>query len=354
MTHMASRVDHARRSRPQDVAGPQIPVQQARGFRRPCPLRVFQEGVGQQLRLSRPGFVPETLEGVRLTELGKEYPEVQALTKPVQNPNPGPIEAQKRAALPEDLRVGFDIWMTKTRANPKGLVDIEAMLGKMEAKQIEAICRKPAEAYTARVKQAAELSDARTRSGGDPLRPRLKNNEWKDGVTIHYEKVPPSEAEITHAREIQARTGEPVHVFGDTPSGKTYPGIDGTIGEPPRPLQLKNLADPSYVKVHAADAFEAAVKHGYTKVEVHLRIKGSSIAEIKAAWEGPPAHPRGAEIGWETRLSMARSKLTLARLVIAGNDGVWVVDAPPAAPNLPGAPVPSGKVDDKKPVGSPK
>jgi hypothetical protein len=316
--------------------------------------RVFRvgQGLGQGLRLSGPGYLPETLEGVPREKLGEEFGKTPAPRKPAQNPNPGPVEARARAALPERLRVGFDAWMEQMRSNPKRAVDVEEVLRKMSQDRIEQISKKPADDYYAHVAEAERVAEAKGRSASDPLRPRLKNTEWKDGVTIHYEKTPPEPGEIAQAREIQARTGEPVHLFGDTPSGKTYPGIDGTIGEPPRPLQLKELGgnDPAYLKVHAADAFESAAKHGYSKVEVHLRVKGSTIAEIKAAWQGRPAAPRGAEIGWETRLRLARSKLTLARLVIEGSDGVWVVEAPPTSPNLPGVKLPSsgGKPDEDK------
>ena len=309
----------------------------------------FAQGVGQQVRLSRPGLIPETLEGVPLRELGKQFAQRQAPKTPIQNPNPGLVEAQARSALPQRLRVGFDRWMEQIRSkNPNA--DVEGVLKKMGQDRISEVCRKPAEDYYARLSEVERLSEAKMRSWGDPLRPKLKHTAWKDGVTIHYESLPPSEAEIVQAREIQARTGEPVHLFGDTPAGKTYPGIDGTIGEPPRALQLKNVADPSYVKVHAADAFESAVNNGYSKVEVHIRIKDSTITEIKAAWDAKPAHPRGAEIGWETRLSLARSMLSLARLVIEGKDGVWIVDAPPTSPNLPGVrvPLPGDKPEKKR------
>jgi len=222
------------------------------------------------------------------------------------------------------------------------------VLRKMTQKQIEDISRKPAEDYHAQLAESQRLAEAKTRSAGDPLRPRLSVNEWKDGVTIHYEKTPPTEGEIAHAREIQARTGEPVHLFGDTPSGKSFPGIDGTVGEPPRALQLKNLEDPGYLKVDAADAFQRAADHGYTNVEVHLRVKNSTVAEAKAAWDAPPAHPRGAEIGWETRLRVARSKLRLARVVVEAKDGVWVLVPPPTSPSLPGVRVPVPREEKKE------
>src|SRR5262249_20951287 len=175
----------------------------------------FGQGVGQQIRLSRPGAVPETLEGVPLRELGKQFPQVPRPRTPVQNPNPGPVEANARLSLPERLRVGFDRWMEQIRSkNPNA--DVETILKKMTQEQIERISRKPAEDYYAQLEESQRLSEAKMRSWGDPLRPRLEHTEWKDGVTIHYEKIPPTDGEIAHAREIQARTGEPVHVFGDT------------------------------------------------------------------------------------------------------------------------------------------
>lgn len=306
----------------------------------------YGQGVGQTLRLSAPPSVPPTLEGVPVKQLEGQYPKGGAPEKPVQNPNPGKIEAAARADLPERLRVGFDRWVESMRSNPTKKVDIEKVLGRMSKDQIEKISTKPAEDYYAQVAEAERIAGAKARSQGDPLRPNLAHKEWRDGVSVHYEKTPPDPVEINHAREIQNRTGEPVKVFGDTPANKSYPGIDGTIGEPPRPMQLKDVHGPEWLKVHAHDAFEAASKFGYNKVEVHLRIPESTVAECKAAWEGKPGHPRGETVGWETKLSMQRNKMPLAKLVIEAKDGVWEVPAPPASPAPPGVKMPGG--DDKK------
>jgi hypothetical protein len=310
------------------------------------------QGVGRTLRLSGPALVPETLEGVPAGDLKGLYPRTTAPVKPLQYPNPAPIEAAARAKLPERLRVGFDRWMETMRSNPKN-PDIEKVLGKMTDKQIEAISRTPAENYYAQLAESERLKDAAGRSQGDPLRPNLKHVEWHDGVTVHYEKTPPSPSEIALAQRIQKATGEPVHVFGDTPSNQSYPGIDGTIGEPPRPLQLKDVHGPEWLKVRAHEAYANAAAKGYSNVEVHLSIPDSTVAECKAGWEGKPAQPQGEKIGWETGFS-PKNTLPLAKIVIHAKDGVWEVPAPPTSPNLPGVPLPSSTDDKKKAVGATK
>jgi Domain of unknown function (DUF4157) len=308
----------------------------------------FGQGAGGALRLSAPPAVPETLEGVRLEDLDSHYPKLEPIIEPVRNPNPGPIEARSRAALPEELRIGFDRFVERLRRNPKA--NVEKALETKSPEALEEICKKDIAEYNKRLEEVRADKAARERSASDPLRPRLKHNKWDGNVEIHYQNEPPKGVEIDYAKEIQARTGEPVHVFGDTPSGKSYPAIDGTIGEPPRPLQLKtgytNAGDAANA---ATEAFQSAAKHGYSNVEVHVRLKGSTVAEIQAAWNGKTTGPGTATIGWETKLSMARSKFPLSRLVIDGSDGVWVVDAPPPSPNLTGVaiPVPGEKKDGK-------
>jgi hypothetical protein len=300
------------------------------------------QGVGQGVRVRLPGSVPQTLEGVPLKDLDSQFPKAAPAELPPRNPNPGPREAAAREALPDHLKIGFDIWVRGMRNNPKKTVDVEKILEKMTPEEIQRICKRPADAYAARKAEAERIADAKNRSAnGDPLRPRLKHNEWKDGVSVSYEKNPPSPSELQHAKDIQARTKEPVRLFGDSPSQQSYRGIDGTIGEPPRALQLKELTgnDPSYLKVDAHDAFVRAGKAGYSNVEVHLKIPGKTVAECKAAWNGKPGAPRGTEIGWETRLRLQWSKMPLSRVVIEAADGVWVVDPPPTSPNLPTVPV---------------
>ena len=310
----------------------------------------FGQGVGQNLRLSGPALTPPTLEGVPREAMENLYKKTTEPVAPKPNLAPGPNEAAARGALPEDIRLGFDRWMELTRSNPRKSVDVESLLNKMKPDQIEIISRKLAKDYEAQLAEHQRVAEAKDRSVGDPLRPRLKHTEWKDGVTIHYEKTPPDPTEIQHGQQIQSRTGEPVHIFGDTPSNQTYPGIDGTIGEPPRPIQFKDVRGPQWLKVNAHDAFQNALKFRYSNVEVYLRIPESTVAEAKAAWDAEPGHPRGAQVGWEPSLS--GRGLPLAKVIVEAKDGIWEIPAPLKSPNLPGVPIPSHSDQKAVPVGA--
>jgi hypothetical protein len=252
------------------------------------------------------------------------------------------VEAAARAALPKDpavnLQDGFDVWMEEIRKNPSA--DPDAILKRMDAKQIEAIARQKATSYARRVAAGTAAESIRTRSVGDPLRPRLAHSEWRDGITIHYEKAPPSAEEIAQAKALQKRTGEEIHLFGDTPAGQSYPGIDGTIGDPPRPLSLKQArtgANAGAARAWAQRALEAAREHGYSHVEVQIEVTDHTVAEVKAAWETPPG-----KVHHDPLKPYFDSAGTVERIVIKAKDGVWepLADIKPkpglAIPHVPG------------------
>lgn len=121
-------------------------------------------------------------------------------------------------------------------------------------------------------------------------------------------------------------------------AGRSYPGINGTTGVPSRPLSL-NVADVSHVRIHAADALRVAFEHGYSHAEVHIKVQGSTVAEIQAARNAPPAHARGLGAEFDTRG-------TVARIVFEGSDGVWVLDLPLSGPALPGARIETGQSEE--------
>ena len=180
----------------------------------------------------------------------------------------------------------------------------------------------------------------------DPLRPRLRYRERLGDIWVRYETRPPEPHEIAQAAEIQARTGEPVEVFGDTPSGRNYPGIDGTIGEPPRPLSLKSggvAAHPNYARFAAEEALRAAQAQGYSHVEVHIRMRGSTIADIRAAWDAPP--PQAAQAAGGPVFDPAG---TVAKIVIEGLDGIWTLEPPLTGPAPPGVRIGAGKTEEER------
>lgn len=288
--------------------------------------RAFRMGQarGQAWRLRTRGATPPGPEG-RITD---PLPRERVPGRPQPATPPGVREAAARAAVPAELRIGFDRWMEQIR---QGGHDPEAVLGGMRPDKIEAVSRAQARAYQQQVEVGEQAESIRVRATSDPLNPALRNTEQAGNITIRWETTRPSAAEIAQAQRLQSATGEPITLYGDTPAIRSYPGIDGTIGAPPRPLSLKRSSGSSnagYVRVHAADAFAAARQHGYGHVEVHVEMDGCTLAQVRAGWQ-TPLHPRGSG-------TVMDSAGTIARIVIRASDGTWTITPPLEGPALPG------------------
>ena len=283
--------------------------------------RAYRSGqrLGQRQLLAQRGVTPAGPEGA----VAEPLPEIVPAVAPEPYATPGPIEAAARSALPAELRVGFDLWMNQIRTGGRRAGHPERILSPLTPEEIARRSRVPAEAYYARVAEAQRAEGIHARAADDPLRPRLRNVERRGNVLVRYETRPPSDAEVAQGQAIARRTGEPVEVFGDTPAGRNYPGIDGVIGEPARPLSLKESLgrdNVGYVRVHAVDALANAQTHGYSHVEVQISMRDSSVSEIQAAWRAP-ATERGAG-------DVFNPGNTISKIVVTGSDGVWVIEPP--------------------------
>lgn len=251
--------------------------------------------------------------------------QVTAPVAPVRNPTPGVREAAARAAVPDEDKIGFDIFMEQLRSGGRRPADPEAVLATRTEAQVNAIARDRRLTF----EQAQREARAYARFHDDPLDPQLLHTEQVGDITLRYEGRAagggrPSAAEISQAQDVARATGEPVEVFGDTVMGNDYPGIDGVIGSPPRPLSLKQsngAANVGYARVHARDALTLARGAGYSHVEVHIHMYGSTVAEIQAALRGVPANPRGTG-------PLFDAQDTIAKYVFHGADGSFTVEPP--------------------------
>jgi hypothetical protein len=263
------------------------------------------------------------------------------------NPAIGAVESAARGALPENLRPGLDLWSAEIRQNGG---NPEVVFRRLAPERIRAQAETFLNRYQAAVMAADRAAAQAARATDDPLHPRLRNVRpvADSRVTLHYENEEgrPSQNEINQAVDVSKRTGEPVHLFGDTASGIKYPGIDGTIGEPARPLSLKSAvpqAHPNLARQFASDALDAAKRTGYTHVEVRIDMPGSTIAQIKAAWDGPP--PRATD----PIPGPAFEGSVVARIIIHGSDGEWTLTPPLAGPARTGvSPIPPQPDPDKQ------
>lgn len=257
--------------------------------------------------------------------------ETAAPTAPVA----GDPVAAARARLPQELRLGFDEWVDGLRRAGN---DPVAVLRRMT----EAAVRRAAERESALVQRAMEAALRRQRLASDPLRPATAFVEQRGRVTLRFNRafaemearaLEIAEAEIAQCQRIAEATGEPVSWFGDSPMGTDYPGIDGSIGAPPRPLSLKRAASvpgPHDVPNQANGALGAARATGYSHVEVHLFAEGT-MAAIQAQWTASPLRP-----------VLFDDVATIARYVIHCGDGMWTVE-PPISRGMPGVGLPSGE-----------
>ncbi|NNB92911.1 DUF4157 domain-containing protein [Corallococcus exiguus] len=127
---------------------------------------------------------------------------------------------------------------------------------------------------------------------GDPLRPNLPHERTEMGVRIisGTAKARMEKHEVQQASELQTHSKEAVVLFASDAAGNSFPGIDGTIASPPRPIQLKYLKptfEDSASRGTAMGALERARNAGINHVEVYIKADGKSMEAVQAGWGGP-------------------------------------------------------------------
>ena len=117
---------------------------------------------------------------------------------------------------------------------------------------------------------------------GDTLDPKTTHGPIRSpdsDVWVRFDERPPSYREVVEAKRLSRHTGERVDLFGDD-----WEGIDGTIGHPPRPLQLKYVPEgqPSAEVLRVTGkAVEQAAKAHYTRVEVSVDAPGLTVKQVE-------------------------------------------------------------------------
>ncbi|MBN2486375.1 MAG: DUF4157 domain-containing protein [Bacteroidales bacterium] len=300
---------------------------------------------GQRARLSSRGSTPAGPEGA-------EIPNPQAtppvdISRPLAFENPGPLESALRQSLSQDIRVGFDMWMAEIRSNGG---NPETVLNRIPANRRNGIVQRRVQDFAQQYTDRVQSEIIRIRSMDNPLNPMMRHTEQaipgNNGVLVMYNHRPPAQHEIAQAIRLFRRTGEPIRLFGDTASGRSYPGIDGTIGYPPRPLSLKHgnmQAGPNFARFQAEEALIKARSNGYSHVEVHIEMEGCTTSAIRAAWEAPPLRP-----GQTAPRPVFDSGGTVAKIVVQGTDSTWVIEPPLTGRALPGIPVTSGQEENER------
>ncbi|HEY7068843.1 MAG TPA: hypothetical protein VH479_01960, partial [Acidimicrobiales bacterium] len=245
-----------------------------------------------------------------------------------------------RAGLTPGEQAAFDRFIAGQRAAGNLTPEFEARLKAMTPDQLRRVAgREIGKQADVEAEQAAQ-DRAKATNQSNPLDPVMANGpqDVGGGVRIRWNEIPPSNAEITQAQGIARATGEPVELFGDGSRG-----IDGTIGKPPRPLQLKGppQAGPAgATKVYdsAVVAHEKAVSAGFRDVETHITAPNVTKAEVAAefARRGNP----GSYVGGGA----------VRKVQIYCSDGIYVPPSTAVVP--PPVHIDEGSDQDKTPAGA--
>jgi hypothetical protein len=200
---------------------------------------------------------------------------------------PAASEYPVRAGLTPEQQLAFDRWIAerieKGFADGKSLRDVQAGIDAALAGKDPAAVARMLKRQTAWVQDQEDLARrANALREGNPLDPKAANGPIDRGgdVSIRWDKAAPSAEEIAQAQRLAAKSGEHVELFGDS-----YQGIDGTIGKPPRPLQLKGnyAADANPVEM-AQKALKNAKGAPYTRVEVSIEAPAVTRAQAREAF----------------------------------------------------------------------
>ena len=200
---------------------------------------------------------------------------------------PAPSDYPVRAGLTSEQQLAFDRWIAerveKGLADGKPLRDVRAGIDAALAGKDPAAVARMLKRQMAWVQEQEELARRiKALREGNPLDPKTANGPVDRGgdVSIRWDKTEPLAEEIAQAQRLAGRTGEHIELFGDS-----YQGIDGTIGKPPRPLQLKGdyAADASPVEM-AQEALRNAKKAPYSRVEVSIEAPAVTRAQARKAF----------------------------------------------------------------------
>jgi hypothetical protein len=197
--------------------------------------------------------------------------------------DPVPAEALDlpiRKDLTPREQLAFDKWVAERRAAG---VDVAKALKGKTPDQVRKMIQKQREWVGEQ--EARKAYNAQWE--GEMLDPKMANGPHKEpgaDVWSRWNEKPP--AEVEQGKRLNQKTGERVDLFGDD-----FPGIDGTIGRPPRPLQLKAVPaanDIADIPRVAGAALTKARTHGFSRVEVSIEAPGRTVAQVREAFAKNP------------------------------------------------------------------
>jgi hypothetical protein len=242
-------------------------------------------------------------------------------------------EAFKKLQLEERQLPGFEALADSLRSRGN---DPRSVMAKMDPAKLRDLVEKET-----RILGENERRARHAMNKADPLRPQLAHGYVvDDNIILHYESTPSSEKERAQAKELQRVKGEELHLFGDDASstsgrklndkGREYPGIDGTLGSPPRPIQLKGVDEkghPNMARHSAEVALTKARAAGIHGVEVYIRMYGATVEQVEAAWDAPPPAHADSQVNGPVFegdiVSRIEIQCTNGRLLVGWDNGAF-------------------------------
>jgi Domain of unknown function (DUF4157) len=199
---------------------------------------------------------------------------------------PAASDYRVRAGLTPEQQLAFDRWIAERLergfAEGKSPRDIQAGIDAALAGKDPAAVARMLRRQLAWVQEQEDLARrANALREGNPLDPKMANGPADRGgnVSARWDNVEPSLKEVGEAKRLADKTGEHIELFGDN-----YQGIDGTIGKPPRPLQLKGDVAPNADPVAMAQEALKNAKGHYTRVEVSIEAPSVTQAQARQAF----------------------------------------------------------------------
>lgn len=206
---------------------------------------------------------------------------IQSKLKPLDAIPPEALDVPIRKDLLPREQIAFDKWVAERR---DAGVDVKKALAGKTPDQVRGMIRRQLDWVSEQEARKAH----NTQWEGEMLDPKMANGPRQEGgkdVWSRWNEKPP--AEIDEGIRLNQRTGERVDLFGDD-----FPGIDGTLGKPPRPLQLKavpSTEDVATIPRVAGEALTKARDHGFSRVEVSIEAPGRTVAQVREAFARNPA-----------------------------------------------------------------
>lgn len=231
------------------------------------PAKPSERGTGQDMRI---GDVPSRV--------------------PQPNYEPAPPPARgipARTELTDLEKRALDRYVERMRRNRKLTPRLLDELKAADAEKLRQMLKGPIDEQPAVDAKREQGRRPQKTNVPDPRQAGFDNERDEGGnVTARWnggDDERPSAREIGEAKDVAAAMVEPVVLYGNS-----FGGVDGTIGNPPRLLQLKSAQDGATLIRVIGEAKQNAQTFGDRGLEVHVLATGLTLAQATDALRASP------------------------------------------------------------------